>query len=172
MMDEQPDKVKQMLVDVHHMTRGALAETRTLLFELKPEALAGSRISELLRQLAWATRSRKELDIRVEVSEEIDLPLEVNIAFYRIAQEALNNVIKYAKAQHVIIECGKDGASMILTIRDDGIGFDAGETSFKGLGLGIMRERAQMIAADLMIDSQIGKGTLIQVIWLQEVHHG
>ena len=172
MMDEQPEKVKQMLLDVHYMARGALAETRTLLFELRPEALASSRIGELLHQLAWATRSRKELDIRVDVSEGIHLPLEVKTAFYRIAQEALNNVIKYAKARKVVIECRQRQRDITLTIRDDGVGFDVGANASKGLGLGIMRERAQMIDARLMVDSQIGKGTLIEVSWTQEEDHG
>lgn len=170
MMDEQPERVRQMLLDVHYMARGALAETRTLLFELRPEAFASSGMSELLRQLAWATRSRKEVDIQVHVSEGIDLPLEVKVAFYRIAQEALNNIIKYARARRVLIECRQRGPEVMLTIQDDGIGFDVG-TASTGLGLGIMRERAQMIEARLMIDSHFGKGTLIQVHWRQEEPH-
>jgi PAS domain S-box-containing protein len=169
-MDEQPEKVKQMLLDVHYMARGALAETRTLLFELRPEALAGSHISELLPQLAWATRSRKEIDIRVQVNAGIDLPLEVKIVFYRIAQEALNNIIKYAKARHVLIGCRQHRRDVTLTIQDDGIGFEV-TAATKGLGLGIMRERAQMIEAELLIDSHVGKGTSIQVLWHQEEDH-
>jgi PAS domain S-box-containing protein len=171
MMDEQPEKAKQMLLDVHNMARGALAETRTLLFELRPEALAGSHIGELLRQLAWATRSRKEIDIRVDVSDRVDLPPEAKIVFYRIAQEALNNVIKYAKAHQVIIEYRTDKENATLTIEDDGIGFDVNTTKATGLGLSIMRERAQMIEAQLRIESRLGKGTLIQIIWPLEEKH-
>ena len=94
------------------------------------------------------------------------LPPEVHVALYRIAQEALNNVVKHAEARHASLELvfTDDGAR--LRVRDDGRGFDTDSTlPGSHFGLGIMRERAASIGAHLQLLSQPGEGTLLEVSW-------
>ena len=94
-----------------------------------------------------------------------DLPDEVHVALYRIAQEALNNVIKHAQARQAKVTLWSSRDRVALTISDDGRGFDPATVSPDHLGLGIIRERAQAIGAGLSIHSQPGAGTQVVVAW-------
>jgi signal transduction histidine kinase len=97
------------------------------------------------------------------------------VALYRIAQEALNNVVKHAQAHRVEITlcCSREregakpgaGVRVALRISDDGRGFDPATVSPDHLGLGIIRERAQAIAAQLRVESGTGTGTIVEVMW-------
>jgi signal transduction histidine kinase len=100
----------------------------------------------------------------------------VHIALYRIAQEALNNVVKHARANQVNIlvscsHCGKEETrpnvprEITLEVSDDGRGFDQNQVQPDHLGLSIMQERADDIDARLQIKSEPGSGTMIEVIW-------
>jgi signal transduction histidine kinase len=103
------------------------------------------------------------------------LPPDVKIALYRVAQEALNNVVKHARANHVVVSVrdildkGEAGTvqGVELRITDDGCGFDATSTSAEHLGLDIMRERADGIGAKLSVDSKPNQGTQVTIVW----HH-
>jgi len=90
---------------------------------------------------------------------------EVQEALYRITQEALNNISKHAAANaaRVALTCSLE--EVVLVIADDGRGFDPAEQARASLGLGIMRERAAKIGAALRIESALGAGTTITVIW-------
>ena len=87
------------LEEVRQLTRGALAEMRTLLFELRPAALADAELSDLLRQLAESVIGRARVPVTLEVEGTCAIPPDVKIAFYRIAQEALNNIAKHSGSQ-------------------------------------------------------------------------
>jgi len=155
------------------LSRGALAEMRTLLLELRPTALLETSLRELLRQLAETVTGRKGVPVTVTVKGRCALPGNLHIALYRIAQEALNNVIKHARAGRVEVSLhcipfadgGEEAVSVELCICDDGRGFDLDEIPPDCLGLGIMRERAQTAGASLEIDSRPGRGTQITVVW-------
>jgi len=166
------------LSEVHQLTRGALAEMRTLLLELRPAALVETELGALLSQLGQAITSRARISVTIQAVPHCSLPPEVQVALYRIAQEALNNVAKHAEAKHVEVslqctppltsEEGQAHAAMVeLSVADDGRGFDPNDlpAGFKGLGLGIMRERAEAIGAALEIRSHAGQGTWIAVRW-------
>jgi two-component system nitrate/nitrite sensor histidine kinase NarX len=169
------------LYEVHQLTRGALAEMRTLLLELRPSTLVETNLAALLHQLAEATGSRARIPVTVEAALNLPLPPEVQVALYRIAQEALNNAAKHSGARHVELrlECvppcptGEETAppaAVELRVNDDGRGFDPGHlpAGCKGLGLGIMRERAETIGAELHVQSQPGHGTHITVLWTEQ----
>jgi PAS domain S-box-containing protein len=168
------------LTEVHQLTRGALAEMRTLLLELRPAALVETELGALLHQLAEATSSRARIPVTVEAVPHCTLPPEVQVALYRIAQEALNNVAKHAEARHLEVnmrcvppcpsEEGRPETAVELCVIDDGRGFDPAvlPAGSRGLGLGIMRERAAAIGAAFHIQSQPGQGTRIMVIWGEE----
>jgi GAF domain-containing protein len=163
---------RQLLGELQQLSRGALAEMRTLLMELRPTALAEANLGDLLRQLAEAVTGRTGLRVSVTVEGRCSPPSDVHVALYRIAQEALNNVVKHARASQVDIrlDClsvtapGTKGR-VELRVSDDGRGFDTGRIPPDRLGLGIIRERAQAIGAALQIESQSGQGTQVIVVW-------
>jgi signal transduction histidine kinase len=160
---------QRRLVELRELTRGALAEMRTLLLELRPSALMEARLSDLLRQLAESITGRARVPVAVEVEGECHMPVEVKVALYRIAQEALNNVSKHAGASKATLRlhCTPDRAQ--LSVCDDGCGFDAAHIPPDHLGLGIIRERASDIGAALTINSRPGAGTRIRILWRNSV---
>jgi signal transduction histidine kinase len=163
--ERNPEEGKRRLEEVRQLTRGALAEMRTLLLELRPSALADASLPDLLRHLTDAFTGRCRIPASLDIRGDIDLPLEVKLATYRITQEALNNISKHALASQVDIVIEKKDRHLHLEIQDDGRGFNPTITSSNHLGLGIMRERAESIAASLIIDSVPGKGTNISLHW-------
>jgi signal transduction histidine kinase len=162
-------EARARLADLRRLTRGALAEMRTLLVELRPDALTSLALGDLLRQLAEATAGRTRLEVDARVGGPVRrLPPEVHIALYRLAQEALNNVVKHAEAEHASLELLFTAAGARLRVRDDGRGFMTNSPAPAGhFGLGIMRERAASIGADLRLVSQPGDGTLLDVTWVE-----
>ena len=151
--------------ELRTLTRGALAEMRTLLLELRPAALTQARLEDLLKQLIEALLGRARLPADLVVQGTRHLPGEVKVALYRIAQEALNNIVKYAHATQVVIDLQMSPGGVHLEIRDNGVGFDQAKVSPTSLGQRIMRERAENIQADLLVTSAIGKGTTVAVTW-------
>jgi signal transduction histidine kinase len=160
-----PELGQAKLEELRELTRGALAEMRTLLLELRPATLTESSLEDLLRQLATAVIGRSRLQVTVEVEGEAAQPLfpETQVALYRMAQEALNNVVKHAGAGQVTISLRFVESGTELRIQDNGRGFDPSAVSVHSLGLGIMHDRAAKIGADLQIESRIGEGTAVCV---------
>ena len=99
------------------------------------------------------------------VGEECAPPPDVKVAFYRIAQETLNNVSKHAGASQVWLSLRCEPGGLALTIHDNGRGFLPEQVAGGGLGLGIMRERADAIGAMLAVESDPGEGTEVGVRW-------
>lgn len=151
--------------ELRQLTRGALAEMRALLLELRPAALVQARYEDLLRQLTEAVMGRARLPVSLTVEGSRKLPPEVQVALYRIAQEALNNIVKYAKAGQVCIELHMSTLGLLLSIQDNGVGFDPSTVKPTSMGLRIMNERAEGIGADLTVTTAPGKGTIIEVTW-------
>lgn len=207
--ERDPQEGRGLLQELRGLCRGALAEMRTLLLELRPARLVETRLDDLLRQLGEAASGREGIPVAVQVEGRASpLPPDVHIALYRIAQEALNNVVKHARAQRVEVRLryrsprvtnhlsdasrekwpqpltsGPEGPfqvqpvgfqppvtepSVLLSISDDGRGFEPARVPHDRLGLGNMQERAQAIGAHLTIESQPGQGTQITVLWEAE----
>jgi ligand-binding sensor domain-containing protein/GAF domain-containing protein len=163
--ERNPDEGRRRLEEVRQLTRGALAEMRTLLLELRPSALVDAELGDLLRQLADATTGRARVQVTVNTEGRCSLAANVKVALYRIAQEALNNVAKHAGASYVTIDLRCQPEEVELRISDDGRGFELTLPPANRLGLGIMRERAEDIGAALNIDSEPGRGTEVSVAW-------
>lgn len=160
-----PQEALRRLEELRLLTRGALAEMRTLLMELRPTALVEAELGDLLIQLGEAFTGQARLPVSVEVSSQLSTPPEVKLSLYRITQEALNNIVKHANASQVTIHLDHQADVIRLSISDNGRGFDPDQTSAHQLGLRIMSERASEIGADLQIDTSSSQGTQIQVIW-------
>ncbi len=158
-------EARNRLEELRQLTRGALAEMRTLLMELRPAALTHASLPELLRQLTEAVIGRARLPVELTMEGECCLTPEVQVALYRIAQEALNNVVKYAKATQVNVALRLTPEAVRLSVLDNGIGFDPAAVPPNHLGLRIMRERAEGIGARLSIYSEPGEGTQVTAVW-------
>jgi PAS domain S-box-containing protein len=164
-LERDLEDAKRNARHMRQVVLGALAEMRTLLFELRPDALDEADLGVLLRQLADSLRTRGRIDLDLKIDGKVELPLEVKIGLYRIAQEACNNIARHARATHVTVTLQDLPYRLRLTIQDDGEGFDPADVSAAQMGLRIMRERAEAIGLHLAIDSQIGLGTRIAVTW-------
>jgi GAF domain-containing protein len=158
---------RERLAELRQLTRGALAEMRALLLELRPGALTEVGLGELLQHLVEAWASRTGLPVTLQIEGERALPAEVQVALYRIAQEALGNAAKHAGASRLTAELRLSDERVALLIADDGRGFDASKPRPGHFGLGIMGERAEAIGARLTVDSRAGRGTRIGVVWPQ-----
>ena len=162
-------EARRSLEDLRRLTRGALAEMRALLAELRPSTLTDSNLGDLLRLLGNAFTGRTNTPVDVTISGEASLPPDAQVALYRICQEALNNIAKHAKASRVEIDLRhseKPGGLPQVTIRDNGRGFDPTDLPLSGhYGLGMMRERAEAVGAMLTITSQPGQGSEVFIRW-------
>ena len=157
-----PDGAKVTLEKLRYLTCGALAEMRTLLLELRPGALTEVGLDRLLRQLGEAMTGSTLVPVFVKAAPaDLRLPADVQLAFYRIAQETLNNVAKHADATSVEITLQGDASEVTLEIRDDGKGFNTQAEAPGHLGLAIMRERALAVGGELAIESGPGQGTAL-----------
>ncbi|HEX5689388.1 MAG TPA: sensor histidine kinase, partial [Roseiflexaceae bacterium] len=161
-----PPEAQRRLGELRQLTRGALAEMRTLLLELRPSSLMETSLHELLRQLSEATTGRARIPVTLVVDGQCQLAPEIQISFYRIAQEALNNVARHAGASQARVQLLCQDTQIELLIWDDGHGFDPHAVAPEHLGLGIMRERAEAIGATLRIESEQGHGTHVRLFWL------
>ncbi len=160
-----PAEGERRLEELRQATRGALAEMRTLLLEMRPAVLTEADLGDLLRQLAEAIAGRARIPVACIVEGKGPLPPDVQVALYRIAQESLNNVAKHAGASHASVELRYRSHKVELCVADDGCGFEPEEASSGHLGLGIMQERAEAIGAILKIESQRGGGSRVVVNW-------
>jgi signal transduction histidine kinase len=151
--EKDPQEGQKKLAELRELTRGALAEMRTLLMELRPDALADAELKDLLRHLTNAFIARARIPIQVTVEGCVELPLAVKIAFYRVAQEALNNIAKHSEANQVALslKC-QDEILVELIVQDDGRDLTLTVTpGADHFGLRIMQERAEQIGARLEI---------------------
>ncbi len=169
---QDPNEAQKLLGEIRQLNRGALAEMRTLLLELRPRSLQEAQLDHLLHQLAEASMGQLGVPVTVTIEGLCQLPSDVKIVMYRVAQEALNNIIKHADATHVMINlfCSEDASgqcarNLKLEVVDNGRGFDPGTVPSDHLGLRIMRERVEAIGGQVNILSQIGEGTRVRVFW-------
>jgi signal transduction histidine kinase len=168
LLERNLEEAKRNAGYLRQTTLGALAEMRTLLFELRPGALEKASLDVLLQQQADVLTGRARVPVEVSIQGEAELPSDVKIGLYRIAQEAFNNIARHARAAHawVTLQMGLDGA--ILVIRDNGRGFDPGSIPSEHMGVRIMRERAKEIGAVLTVESQPGQGAHVTVEWTND----
>jgi signal transduction histidine kinase len=162
----QPSAGLSNLARLQLLVRAAHAEMRTLLFELRPATLEATPLAALLDRLGDALAGKIDGPVSIRTANEIPLSSATKLAFYRVTQEAFNNIAKHARASQVDVECGVDGHGVVsLSVRDDGGGFDPGTVEPDRIGLRIMRERLDSVGASLEIDSKPGSGTTITAVW-------
>ena len=158
-------EAEHRLGELRRLTRGALAEMRLLLLELRPVALGEVGLFELLRQLVDVLRTDGRLKVTLRVRGKCGAPGDVQVALYRVAQEALNNVVKHSGATEVEIRLTCRRGAVELAVSDNGSGFDPGAVPARSLGIRIMRERLEGVGATLAFETQPGRGTTVKVAW-------
>ena len=161
----QPEAVLCITGEMNTSLEAISENLHRLAANLRPAALDHFGLEAALRQHVEAISRRHTVKIRLNVQElQCRLPQDMETFLYRIVQEALNNVLRHAKANNVDVVIQQRAGSLILIIEDDGIGFDV-ETALRSgrLGLFGMRERAETFGGSLLIESSLGKGTTILV---------
>lgn len=166
--DLNPQKARTLVEEVQHLTSSATAEMRILLLELRPVSLTQIDFQQLVEQLIQAQRAKHHVHATFNCDTVPELSPDVQIALYRIIQEALNNMIKHSRATSCEVEVNCNDSCIDIIIRDNGRGFDVAEASPTSFGLSIMHERAEAIGAQFHIQSSPGEGTVIRVIWRLE----
>jgi signal transduction histidine kinase len=137
---------------------------RALIFELRPEALAREGLTGALKHHTAALRARHGITVEESFGVEPVLGVESKQGLYRIAQEALHNAARHARAKRVVIALSQVKSDIRLEISDDGVGFDS-RGSYPGhFGLNTMRERATELGGTLEIESRVRVGTTVRVL--------
>ena len=154
--------------ELRRLNRGALAEMRGLLLELRGEPLEEVPIGQLLRHLVEAAEGRAGVEIRLSISGDAQSIPELHMPIYRITQEALSNVTRHARASKAWVDLTVGPDTVHLVVGDDGRGFEPTAVDPSHLGLRSMRERAEEAAARLDVATELGGGTLITVDWRRQ----
>ena len=158
------EAVRENLDELAQLSREALADMRLLIFELRPPVLEESGLVAALQARLDSVESRAGFHTHLEIEGEFQLTQAQEGELYRIAQEALNNVLKHAHAEHVMVTLKGEPGRFRMTIEDNGVGFDLRTAEQAGgQGLRSIRERAEKIGAAVFIEPKTGHGVKIIV---------
>lgn len=167
---EKLDKLREELEELEPMAIKALNQVRTMLFDLRPATLETHGLVPTLeayvKRLSLASDFTVSLEIE-DFSERLNAKAEA--AIFLIVQEAVSNAKMHAHASHLELRMAKQDGNLIVTIRDDGQGFDVARVygsydRCRSLGLCNMKKRAEMLNGRLSIESAVGQGTLVKLI--------
>ena len=157
------DKATEQLHEIRDSAQQSLQETRLLIFELRPPILEQEGLVAALRARLESVESRSGLKAQVQLQELGQLPAKIEAGLYGISNEALNNILKHARASVIKVSLKKESDKVILEIQDNGVGFDIESTETRGgMGLNGMQERAEQFGGNLQIQSGTS-GTTIRV---------
>lgn len=163
LIENDPETAKTLLIDLKAQSQSAIADIRSLIYDLRPPALDDLGLVTALRE-DFARMELDGLQIRLDALEPLpDFPAAVELAAYRIAQEAVNNVVKHAGANHCQVRMQAQGNALLIEIHDDGRGFPS--DARPGVGLHSMRERAEELGGRLEIKPSSGGATQVTA-WL------
>jgi NarL family two-component system sensor histidine kinase LiaS len=159
LVDQNPAASKENLAEAERLVRQAQQELTGLIRELRPAALEGKGLATALRDCVtdWSRQTHIPAELRVRGERPLPLPLEQ--ALFRVAQEALTNTARHSRAGSVEVDLVWQGNLVTLTVSDDGRGFDPTEADSKGLGLQSMQERIAALGGHLEVNSKPGSGT-------------
>jgi PAS domain S-box-containing protein len=164
LLEKDPASARDQLTQLRELQKEALAEMRALIFELRPGNLEQDGLVRALKTHASALQGRLGLPIVVESDLTDRLPLPAEEVLYRIAQEALHNVVKHAAAHRVRVDVRREAGGVRLRVKDDGKGFDPDRVPDGHLGLAGMRARSERVGAEFSVKSTPGQGTTIDVV--------
>ena len=160
--------VLSRLSDTEKLVREIVVHMRTIMAEFRPPMLDQYGLAAALHWYSeqYSRRTNIEIKVNDQFLKDTRLPSELEIALFRIAQEALNNVAKHAQASQVDIELIESQENIIMTVTDNGVGFDAPAQSISSpghWGVTNMQERARAVNGDFLLRSVPGQGTQVVV---------
>jgi signal transduction histidine kinase len=162
-LESDPEQAMASIDYVLALAQAGLAEMRALIFELRPESLEIEGLVAALTKQVAVLRARYKLTVEADLGEEPNLSMEMKHALYRIAQEALHNIVKHARASMVALRLAGQANEIIFEVRDNGRGFDLTDPFPGHLGLRSMHERVTKMGGTLTIESAPGQGTCVGV---------
>jgi len=163
LLDRDPQQVGEQLERLNELTESTLAEMQTLISRLAPEGAGRGKFVADLKQHLEERRRLENLSVRLEAEGGQPLEAEEEVGLFRIAQEALNNIVKHAQVSEAVLRLHLT-EPLWMEIGDRGIGFDVEAARRKGtLGLESMHERAEEIGWCLEVESSPGNGTRVRV---------
>jgi signal transduction histidine kinase len=157
------EKQRRTYDELRHLLHETIESTRTVAYNLMPSVLSDFGVAAALRLLAEQTAKSSGIPVEFSGPETLRLTDSVETGLYRIAQEALHNAVKHAGAKHITLGLERRTNTILLTIEDDGQGFDTRRKRGKGLGSGLrnMHTRAELLDGSLKISSEPGRGTRV-----------
>jgi signal transduction histidine kinase len=159
-------ELRRALSDGAAGTRNAIRQLRSLLLEIYPPALHDQGLAAALPDLA-APLTARGLDVDMTIADGLTLPTESERLLFRTAQEAMRNAASHARAQHVRVRVDRRDDRVVLSVSDDGQGFDPGSLAARRaeghLGLALLDELATSAGGHLHVDSAPGQGTTVEV---------
>jgi signal transduction histidine kinase len=162
LLDTDPARATEPMDYVLQLADAGLAEMRALIFELRPESLQTEGLVAAIEKHIASTRARYSLDVTADLCPEPQVSIEVKEALYRVAQEALHNVVKHAHAHKVDVRLCSDNGAVELDVQDDGRGFDPAASYPGHVGLHSMRERIEKLRGSIAIESAAGNGSSVR----------
>lgn len=167
LIDRDPSRLRVELDRVKADLREGLTEVRGFIFDLRPGPLVELGLPATVRRYAESFSSRSGIEVLLDVDAEQERPaLAVEVATFRIIQEAMQNARKHSRAKRIEVSIRPFGDRIRIVVRDDGVGFDASARSESGVrrfGMLSMEERARLIGAELRVESAPGQGTTIEL---------
>src|SRR6266480_4860683 len=162
-LESDPEQAMASIDYVLALAEAGLAEMRALIFELRPESLEMEGLVAALTKQVAVLRTRYKLTVEADLGEEPNLSQETKHMLYRVAQEALHNIVKHARATIVNLKLAGEENEFILEVRDNGRGFNPADPFPGHLGLRSMHERVTRMGGTLAIESVPGQGTCVGV---------
>jgi two-component system, NarL family, sensor kinase len=162
-MTDDPDRARDRLERALATAHDSLEEARRSVLDLRTAPLAAQPLAEALSALARSFTADTGIRVDVRATDAAALPLHVEAELYRIAQEALTNVRRHARAHAVAVDLRTTDHAVVLAVRDDGAGFDGRAVPADRHGLIGMRERARLLGGRLRLDSRPGRGATVRV---------
>jgi signal transduction histidine kinase len=165
LLDRDPDQARAQLQRVQDLARAGMEELRSLIFELRPAALADEGLAATLRKHLGILRRVHDQDIALRVAGAPRPGGATDGDVFRIAQEAVHNAVRHAHAERIQVGLSARNGHLVLTVDDDGVGFDPTAAALRSrrLGLTSMEERARALGGTLTIDSRPGEGTRVRL---------
>ena len=162
-LESDPGEAIAPLEYVISLAEAGLTEMRALIFELRPESLASEGLITALTKQVVVLRTRNKLTVDAQLGEEPALSLERKHTLYRIAREALHNIVKHAHASTVLLRLDRQDDELVLEVRDDGRGFEPAEQFPGHLGLRSIHERVTRLGGTYSLESAPSQGTRLCV---------
>jgi signal transduction histidine kinase len=165
LLDRDPGAAREQVAKLKALAQEAREELRSLVFELRPPDLERDGLCGALRKHVEIVQRSQPIEVRLELDAGLDREPARDQELLRVAQEAINNSLRHARAEHLAVRLQREEGRLVLEVQDDGVGFDPAARTLRAthLGLTSMEERARRVGGSFEIDSAPGAGTRVRV---------